>query len=78
MKDPPHGEPTMTSKRMSRFMQIASSEPCAKSRQALLERKASQILRHSGFYKPMDSEEKAARREAENYKLRAFLDHTRI
>jgi len=62
---------------MSRFLQIASSSPDAKSRQRLLERKADQILKSSGFYKPMDEAEKAIRQEAENYKLRAFFNPNR-
>lgn len=40
----------------SRFMQIASSEPHAASRQRLLERKADQILRQARFYKKRDKE----------------------
>lgn len=41
----------MTIQQMSRFLQIASSEPHAVSRQQLLERKADQILRQNRFYK---------------------------
>lgn len=44
-------------KSMSRFLQIASSEPCAVSRQQLLERKANQILRQARFYKKRDRNE---------------------
>lgn len=64
-------------RRMSRFQQIVASAPNAASRQRYLERKADQILRANGFYKPMDEAEKAIRQEAERYNLRAFLDPNR-
>lgn len=67
----------MSTHRMSRFIQIASSAPNAQSRQRLLERKADQILRQDRFFKPMDAEEKAAKQAALSYKLRAFLDPIR-
>lgn len=67
----------MNTERISRFMQIAASAPNAVSRQRLLERKADQILRQDRFFKPMDAEEKAIRREAQRYNLRAFLDPNR-
>lgn len=63
-------------KSMSRFVQIASSAPSAKSRQRLLERKADQILRRDGFFSRMSDEEKAIRQEAENFNLRAFHNST--
>lgn len=64
-------------RRVSRFVQIVSSEPHAQSRRNLLERKADQILRQARFYKRMDAEEKAIRQEASNYKLRAFYNPKR-
>jgi len=67
----------MPTKSMSRFIQIASSSPEAKSRQALLERKATQILRQTGFYKPMSEEEKEIRTATERYNLRGYLDPSR-
>ena len=62
---------------MSRFLQIASSSPDAKSRQDLLERKATQILRQARFYRPMDEAEKAIRQEAEQYNLRSYYNPNR-
>lgn len=67
----------MTSKRISRFVQIASSSPSAKSRQTMLERKADQILRRSGFYSRMSDEEKEIRTANQRYNLRAFYDPNR-
>lgn len=64
-------------KRISRFLQIASSEPHAKSRQRLLERKADQILRRNGFYKPMDDEQKEIIAATQRYNLRGYLDPNR-
>lgn len=68
---------TKPTKSMSRFLQIASSSPEAKSRQALLERKATQILRQARFFRPMDEAEKAIRQETERYNLRGYLDLNR-
>ncbi len=64
-------------KPMSRFLQIASSEPHAVSRQQLLERKATQILRQARFFTPMDKERKDAIAASQRYNLRAFLDPNR-
>lgn len=61
----------------SRFMQIASSEPHAVSRQRLLERKADQILRQARFFKKRDQEEKDMIAAQQRYNLRAFLDPSR-
>jgi len=72
-----HLENAAMTKRMSRFLQIASSAPHAQSRQRMLERKADQILRQSGFYKPMDKEHKDAIAASQRYNLRAFLDPNR-
>lgn len=67
----------MNRRKMSRFMQIATSEPHAKSRQALLERKATQILRQARFFTPMSEEEKEMRQATERYNLRAFYNPNR-
>lgn len=68
---------TDQTRRMSRFLQLASSSPNAKARQAMLERKADQILRRSGFYSRMSDEEREIRQAAERYNLRAFYDPNR-
>jgi hypothetical protein len=68
---------TKTDRRISRFLQIASSAPNAKARQRYLELKADQILRSSGFFKPMDEAEKEMRTAVERYNLRAFYDPNR-
>lgn len=68
----------MNRKSMSRFQQITSSEPSARRRQAYLERKADQILRRSGFFKPMDDDQKEMIAAQQRYDLRAFLDPNRV
>ncbi len=67
----------MTDRKISRFVQIASSDPCAKSRQRMLERKADQILRQARFFKKRDQEEKDMIAASQRYNLRAFYDPNR-